>query len=131
MRLICLSAEMVLLALGSQMTRSASEPTATAPFLGKMLRMRAQLAEVTETNSSLVIRPVLTPAVHSTGILSSSPPVPFGILVKSVRPSRFCADVKAQWSVATTCSDPDWRPAHKLAWWSFGRNGGDITHRAA
>ena len=50
--------------------------------------MRAP-AEVTATNSSLVIRPVLTPAVHRTDILSSRPPVPFGILVKSVKPIRF------------------------------------------
>ena len=42
------------------------------------------LAEVTATNSFLVRRPVLTPAVHSTGMRSSSPPVPFGILRKSL-----------------------------------------------
>ena len=70
------------------------------------------LVEVTATNSSLVSRPVLTPAVHSTGMRSSSPPVPFGILVKSPMPMRFCSVVKAQWSVATTCSEPDCRPAH-------------------
>ncbi len=38
---------------------------------------------------------------------SSRPPVPFGILVKSPRPVRFWSVVKAQWSVATTCSEPD------------------------
>jgi hypothetical protein len=33
-------------------------------------------------------------------------------LVKSFSPFRFCATVKAQWSVATTDSVPDWSPAH-------------------
>ena len=37
--------------------------------------------------------------------------MPFGILVKSPKPVRFCAVVKAQWSVATTESEPDWSPA--------------------
>ena len=73
------------------------------------------LAEVTATNSSLVSRPVLTPAVHSTGRRSSRPPVPLGILRKSPTPLRFCAVVKAQWSVATTCSEPDCSPAHRLS----------------
>ena len=64
--------------------------------------MRAELAEVTATNSFGVSRPELTPAVHSTGMRSSSPPVPFGIMRKSFRPIRFCSIVKEQWSVATT-----------------------------
>ena len=54
------------------------------------------LVEVTATNSFIVSRPVLTPLVHSTGIRSSSPPVPFGILAKLPMPLRFCAVVKAQ-----------------------------------
>ena len=60
------------------------------------------LVEVTATNSFGVSRPVSTPWVHSTGMRSSRPPVPFGILVKSPKPSSFCLVVKAQWSVATT-----------------------------
>ncbi len=59
------------------------------------------LEEVTATNSSFVSRPVLTAAVQSSGMRSSRPPVPFGILRKSPRPSCFCSVVKAQWSVAT------------------------------
>ena len=64
------------------------------------------LVEVAATNSFIVRRPVSTPVVQSTGRRSSSPPVPFGILVKSPTPKRFCSVVKAQWSVATTCSEP-------------------------
>ena len=52
--------------------------------------------EVTATNSFMVSRPVRTPFVHSIGMRSSSPPVPFGILVKSFTPNRFCSVVKAQ-----------------------------------
>ena len=40
--------------------------------------------------------------------------MPFGILEKSPTPYRFCSVVKAQWSVATTCSVPAANPAHKL-----------------
>ena len=43
------------------------------------------------------------------------PPVPFGILRKSPSPKRFCSVVKAQWSVATHCSDPEARPAQRLS----------------
>ena len=64
------------------------------------------LVEVTATNSFGVVRPVLTAYVHGTDNLSSSPPVPFGIWVKSQKPILFCSVVKAQWSVATTCRDP-------------------------
>jgi hypothetical protein len=64
------------------------------------------LVEVTATNSFGVSRPVATPWVQSIGSRSSSPPVPFGILVKSPTPWRFCSVVKAQWSVATTDSEP-------------------------
>ena len=49
----------------------------------------------------------------STGRRSSSPPVPFGILVKLPTPMRFCSVVKAQWSVATTCSEPEASPARE------------------
>ncbi len=70
------------------------------------------LEEVTATNSSFVSRPVVTPAVQSSDRRSSRPPVPLGILRKSSMPSRFWSVVKAQWSVATTCSEPDCRPAH-------------------
>ena len=69
------------------------------------------LVEVTATNSFIVSRPVATPWVHSIGMRSSSPPVPFGILVKSPTPYRFCSVVNAQWSVATTESDPACNPA--------------------
>ena len=72
--------------------------------------MRAMLVEVTATNSFIVSRPVATPCVHSIGSRSSRPPVPLGILVKSPRPISFCLVVNAQWSVATTCSDPARRP---------------------
>ena len=89
------------------------------------------LVEVTATNSFIVSRPVRTPLVHSTGIRSSSPPVPFGILVKSPSPIRFCSVVKAQWSVATTCSEPEASPAQSESWLRLSRNGGDITRRAA
>src|SRR3569832_106990 len=108
----CDLAEMVFSLFGSQTTRSASAPTSTAPFLGYMLRILAMLVEVTATNSLGVRRPVLTPLVHSSGMRSSRPPVPLGILAKLPTPLRFCAVVKAQWSVATTCSEPDCRPAH-------------------
>ncbi|MCY1458338.1 hypothetical protein D9M71_757120 [compost metagenome] len=54
------------------------------------------LVEVTATNSFIVSRPVLTPLVHSTGMRSSSPPVPLGILVKLPTPLRFCSVVNEQ-----------------------------------
>ena len=80
-----------------------------------MFRILAILVEVTATNSFIVIRPVPTPWVHSIGIRSSSPPVPFGIFEKSFSPARFWAVVKAQWSVATTDRLPDCSPAHRLS----------------
>ena len=116
---------------GSHTTMSASAPSTIAPFRGYMLRIFAMLVEVTATNSFIVSRPVLTPFVHSTGMRSSRPPVPFGIFVKSPAPVRFCSVVKEQWSVATTCSDPACRPAHSESWWSLLRNGGLMTRRAA
>src|SRR3989337_2030684 len=130
MRLIWFFALIFFVAAGSQITMSASEPTATAPFLGYMFNIRAMFAEVTATNSSFVSRPVFTPAFHSTGMRSSSPPVPLGIIEKFLAPTRFCLIVKEQWSVATTESEPDCRPAHRLSWWLLLRNGGDITRPA-
>ena len=44
----------------------------------------------------------------------------FGIVAKA-----------AQWSVATTESEPDWRPAQRLSWCCLERKGGDMTRRAA
>ena len=44
------------------------------------------LVEVTATNSCGVMRPVFTPKVHRSESRSSSPPVPFGILVNGVAP---------------------------------------------
>src|SRR4051794_20089857 len=131
MRDTCFFAVMVFVPFGSQITRSASEPGITAPFLGYILRMRAMLVDVAATNSSLVSRPVLTPAVHKTGMRSPRPPVPFGILVKSLAPIRFCLMVNEQWSVATTDSVPDCKPAHSESWCLLARNGGDITRPAA
>ena len=58
---------------------------------------------------------------------SSTPPVPLGILVKSLRPIAFCGAQKQQWSVAVVCRLPDCRPRHSTSWCSFGRNGGLIT----
>ena len=89
------------------------------------------LVEVTATNSFIVSRPVSTPLVQSTGRRSSRPPVPFGILAKSPMPLRFCAVVKAQWSVATTWSEPACSPAQSESWCCLLRNGGLITRRAA
>ncbi len=89
------------------------------------------LVEVTATNSFCVSRPVSTPLVHSTDSRSSRPPVPFGIFVKLPSPVRFWAVVKAQWSVATTCSEPAARPAHRESWWLLSRKGGLITRCAA
>ena len=71
--------------------------------------------EVTATNSFIVIRPVATPCVHKSESLSSRPPVPFGILVKSPRPICFCCVVKAQWSVASQDRLPDCKPAQRLS----------------
>ena len=73
------------------------------------------LVDVTATNSFIVKRPVFTPLVQRRGILSSKPPVPFGIFVKSPTPNLFCSVVNAQWSVATTCKDPACKPAHRLS----------------
>ena len=78
------------------------DPTSTAPVPGYIPRIFAMLVEVTATNSFGVSRPVPTPSVQSSGIRSSSPPVPFGIEGKPASPIRFCSVVKAQWSVATT-----------------------------
>ena len=89
------------------------------------------LVEVTATNSFIVSRPVPTPLVHRTASRSSRPPVPLGILVKSPSPMRFCSSVKAQWSVATTCSEPAASPAQSESWFFLSRKGGDITRRAA
>ena len=82
----CLSAVIVFERFGSQTTISASEPSRMAPLRGYMLRILALLVDVTATNSFMVSRPVFTPRVHRTGIRSSRPPVPFGILVKSPTP---------------------------------------------
>ena len=87
--------------------------------------------DVTATNSFFVSRPVSTPRVHRIDKRSSSPPVPFGILRKSPTPIRFCSVVKAQWSVATTWSEPEARPAQSESWLTLSRNGGDITRCAA
>src|SRR5450830_1574330 len=90
----------VLVALGSQTTRSASAPAATQPLRGYRLNSLAALAEVTATNSLGVRRPLFTPSSHSTARRSSTPPVPFGILLKSALPMAFCSAQKVQWSVA-------------------------------
>lgn len=97
------STEMVCSNLGSQMTISASEPTAMHPFFGYMLNILAALVDVTATKRAGSILPETTPFSQMSAILSSTPLTPFGILVKSPLPISFWADEKVQWSVPVNC----------------------------
>lgn len=112
----CTLAVMVLILLGSQITMSASEPTAIRPLRGYRLKILAALVLVTATNWFSSIFPiacreqikwwlinatctsihinihadVLTTALSQTKpILSSTPLVPSGIRVKLSFPMAF------------------------------------------
>merc|ERR1719233_670130 len=86
----CSSLVIVLLLLGSQITMSASDPTAIHPFLGKILSSLAGTEEDTSTNLDLEIFPVWTPFCQRTRSLSSTPMIPVGIFLKSSLPRAFC-----------------------------------------
>src|ERR1700756_2652081 len=100
------------------------------PFLGYMPNIFAALVELTSTNLFRLILPFLTPSENNNSILFSIAGWPFGILEKSCSPIFFCSHIKGQWSVATTCTVPWFKPAHKVSWSFFSRKGGLITHFA-
>ena len=61
----------------------------------------------------------------------SMPGPPFGILLKSSRPSAFCSFMQnGQWSVEMTSSAPKRRPRHSSAWFHDSRSGGVTTYFA-
>ena len=109
---LLLRREMVLAAAGSQTTMSASEPTAIAPLFGIDVQDAGDVGR--GHRHELLLR-------QPPGVDAGCPQHRHAVLepagaVRDLRevacgPCRFCSVVKAQWSVATTCSEPDCSPA--------------------
>ena len=89
------------------------------------------LVEVTATNSFMVSRPVSTPWVHSTGMRSSSPPVPFGIFVKSPTADALLLGGEGAMVGRDHLQRAGAQAGPEASWCFLSRNGGDITRRAA
>ena len=75
--------------------------------------------------------PWLTPWCHRMLMRSSRPPVPLGMMRKSLAPASFCSVVKEQWSVAVHCAMPAVSAFQSVSWCFLLRKGGDITWCAA
>ncbi len=111
---------------GSNTTRSASNPGATAPLRASPKR-RAIVVDVMSTSWLGVMRPPSTPRSQSftsrCWIIAS----PFGIFEKSSRPSAFCSLLNGQWSVDTLSSTPRPSAVQSSSWLCTARSGGEHT----
>src|SRR6266540_2862937 len=74
----CVFAEIVCAARGSQMTMSASLPTAIVPFFGNIPMSFAGVVDVTSTQRLSVMRPCTTPPSYVRYMRVSTPGAPFG-----------------------------------------------------
>ena len=116
---------------GSKITMSASEPTAIVPLRGNMPKIRAGPVEVTSTKRLTSNRPALTPWWKMRLIRFSTPGPPFGMRLKSPRPSSFCSRRQnGQWSVEMTSRSRVRSPRHSSSWFHFSRSGGVSTYFA-
>jgi hypothetical protein len=110
---------------------SASAPGASAPLRPAIPCTFAWFVASTATMRFSLMRPSRTPCVHSTAGRSSSPGAPFGISVKSSRPSSFCSrKLNEQWSEPKMCSSCACRPCHSAGWLAASRSGGERTYFA-
>src|SRR5215831_16740227 len=101
------------------------------PFRGNNPKILAAAVEVSSTKRFSPILPPATPPLYTRLIRCSTPGPPFGILVKSSRPSSFCSlKQNGQWSVEITCKSLPRRPVHNLSWFHFSRRGGVMTYLA-
>src|SRR5660398_188013 len=91
------AAEIVRSACGSRMTRSASLPGAMVPFRGYRPKILAGMVAVSATKRFRLICSSTTPWKRRVN-RSSTPGSPFGIRVKSPRPSSFWPRRNGQWS---------------------------------